>query len=200
MAHVAKEKLKYLKDKLKVWNKEVYGILDINIDGLVRDMNVMEEEADNEEWEREKCMRLSSEFWSTLHHKESFLAQKAKVDWIQQGDGNTRFFHNMVKYRERRNQIEMIKVGDSWVSDVGEIKEEVRRHLGGQFKEIRFARPTLDGINFKIISEDEADFLVSPFSIEEVKEAVWSCEGNKSLGPDSLNFTFIKSCWGMIKK
>lgn len=78
----------------------------------------------------------------------------------------------MVKYRERRNQIEMIKVGDSWVSDVGEIKEEVRRHFGSQFKEVRFARPTLDGINFKKISEDEADFLSSLFSIEEVEEVV----------------------------
>lgn len=75
MAHVVKEKLKYLKDKLKVWNKEVYGFLDVNIDGLVRDLNVMEEGADNEEeWDGEKWTRLNSEFWSTLHHKESLLA------------------------------------------------------------------------------------------------------------------------------
>lgn len=27
-----------LKEKLRVWNKEVFGILDLNIDGLVKDM------------------------------------------------------------------------------------------------------------------------------------------------------------------
>lgn len=27
-----------------------------------------------------------------------------------------------------------------------------------------------------------------------------SCEGNKSLGPDGFNFTFIKSCWNTIKE
>lgn len=44
MAHIVKEMLKYLKDKLKVWNREVYRILDISIEGLIRDLNVMEDE------------------------------------------------------------------------------------------------------------------------------------------------------------
>lgn len=41
--------------------------------------------------------------------------------------------------------------------------------------------------------------MTSPFSIEEVEEAIWSCEGNKSPGPDGFNFNFIKSCWSTIK-
>lgn len=40
---------------------------------------------------------------------------------------------------------------------------------------------------------------MTPFTMEEVKEAVWSCESNKSSGPDEFNFTFIKSCWNTIK-
>lgn len=52
-----------------------------------------------------------------------------------------------------------------------------------------FVRPNLDGIYFKEISEAESEFLAAPFSMEELEEAVWSCEGSKSLGPDRFNFT-----------
>lgn len=35
--------------------------------------------------------------------------------------------------------------------------------------------------------------------MEEVEEAVWSCKGDKILGPDGFNFNFIKSCRGFLK-
>lgn len=34
--YVVKENLTMLKEKLRTWNKEVFGILDLNIQGLVR--------------------------------------------------------------------------------------------------------------------------------------------------------------------
>lgn len=46
----------------------------------------------------------------------------------------------------------------------------------------------------------QADLLTAPFSLEEVKDAVWSCGEHKSPGPDGFNFTFIKVCWDTIKE
>ncbi|CAJ2644735.1 unnamed protein product [Trifolium pratense] len=40
---------------------------------------------------------------------------------------------------------------------------------------------------------------MAPFSSEEVKEAIWSSDGNKCPGPDGFNFTFLKACWDIIK-
>ncbi|KAJ9564448.1 hypothetical protein OSB04_000414 [Centaurea solstitialis] len=34
--------------------------------------------------------------------------------------------------------------------------------------------------------------------IKEIKEAVWSCNGSKALGPDGLNFNFIKQFWPIL--
>ena len=42
--------------------------------------------------------------------------------------------------------------------------------------------------------------LVSIFSEEEVRDAIWGCDSSKSLGPDGFNFGFIKSCWDILKK
>lgn len=137
---------------------------------------------------------MNTDFWAGLHHKEGLLAQKSRVSWIQQGDGNTIFFHNMVKLRQRKNHIELLKVGEGWISGVEEIKEKVRRHFSCQFKDENVERPNLDGVQFQRITKTEAELVTVPFTTEEVREAVWSCEGNKSPGPDEFNFTFIKSC------
>lgn len=46
-AHVVKE-------SLKVWNKEVFGIQDLNIESVVKELNTLEEEGGaEEEWDCE---------------------------------------------------------------------------------------------------------------------------------------------------
>lgn len=79
-------------------------------------------------------------------------------------------------------------MGDQWLSGVAEIKEEVRRHFSSQFKEEKSVRPTLDGVQFKSISSLESERLIEDFTMEEVKEAVWSCEGDKSSGAGWIQF------------
>lgn len=41
-AFVVKEKLKLVKGKFKVWNKEVFGWLDLKIENIVSEMNDMD--------------------------------------------------------------------------------------------------------------------------------------------------------------
>lgn len=41
--------------------------------------------------------------------------------------------------------------------------------------------------------------LEATITLEEVKEAVWGCEGSKAPGPDGVNFNFIKHHWDLLK-
>lgn len=50
------------------------------------------------------------------------------------------------------------------------------------------------------MSESDAGRLELEFSMEELKEAVWACGGDKSPGPDGINFKFIKSFWELLKE
>lgn len=41
--------------------------------------------------------------------------------------------------------------------------------------------------------------LISSFTEDEVREAVWSCDSSKSPGPDGFNFAFVKEFWEILK-
>ena len=60
-------------------------------------------------------------------------------------------------------------------------------------------RPTLDGVAFKTIDNQQNDTLVRCFQEEEIRKAVWDCGSEKSPGPDGLTFKFIKQFWNIIK-
>nr|GEX27870.1 hypothetical protein [Tanacetum cinerariifolium] len=53
---------------------------------------------------------------------------------------------------------------------------------------------------FKNLSDVEISLLDSPFSCEEIKEAVWNYGGEKSPGPDGFTFKFIKHHWDSVSK
>ena len=55
--------------------------------------------------------------------------------------------------------------------------------------------PTLDGVLFSSLSEEDAGGLTIPFSDDEVKRVVLESDGNKSPGPDGFNFSFFKRLW-----
>lgn len=88
---------------------------------------------------------------------------------------------------------------DNWVEGVTGVKSGVVSCFKTLYSDISRLRPTLDGIDFNNIASDDSVVLTAPFSIDEIKEVVWSCEGDTSPGPDGFNFTFIKTFWEFIK-
>lgn len=132
--YVFKEKLKMLREKLRVWNKEVFGFLDLNIKNIVNEINALDElvgGSNCQEVERRK--ELSSLFWHQVQAKESLIKQKARCRWIAEGDANTRYFYACVRGRRRRNQIVALKKGEAWIEGVEDIKNEVKSHFQNFF-------------------------------------------------------------------
>ncbi|KAK2445049.1 hypothetical protein QL285_016023 [Trifolium repens] len=201
-AFVLKEKMKRLKLALKKWNRDVFGIIDLSIDSTVKELNDLEDQLANGDIDpaffnsKEKVRQ----FWEQLHSKESLLRQKSRTKWCQEGDSNSRFFHATIKGRRRRNQITMLKKGTDWIEGVDEIKNLAHDHFSNQFTEDYTSRPFLQGVGISSLSTDDNDLLLAPFAEEEVKETIWSCDGNKSLGPDGFNLNFFKSCWAIVKQ
>ncbi|KAM1365807.1 hypothetical protein ACFX1X_044484 [Malus domestica] len=53
--------------------------------------------------------KLTANLHTILKQEETMWAQKAKVNWRQLGDKNTRFFHTMTTIRKKRNEIVRVK-------------------------------------------------------------------------------------------
>lgn len=78
--YMLKEKKKLLKEKLKWWNKEVFGIIDLKIDKIVEDINALDNiVAEGGQIDVEGRKLLSVQFWNHLHARESLLLQKSRA-------------------------------------------------------------------------------------------------------------------------
>jgi hypothetical protein len=123
------------------------------------------------------------------------------VKWVKEGDSNSKFFHESIKRRRRRrNQLVALKDSDRWVQGVKDVKGLVRNFFENNFRERWGIRPNLNnGIQFQSLSAEDNLLLMSPISIEEVKEVIWNSDGNKCPRPDGFNFKFLQACWDIIK-
>lgn len=59
-------------------------------------------------------------------------------------------------------------------------------------------RPSLRGIDFNKMSHEDNLAFVCLISEEEIKKAIWSCDGNKSPSPNGFNLSFIEECWDIV--
>nr|GFA45866.1 RNA-directed DNA polymerase, eukaryota [Tanacetum cinerariifolium] len=69
-----------------------------------------------------------------------------------------------------------------------------------KFEDNSTPRPQFTSNLFKKISELDGSLLDAPFSLDEIKNAVWDCGGGKAPGPDGFTFKFIKRYWETIGK
>ncbi|GLT59681.1 hypothetical protein SLA2020_324880 [Shorea laevis] len=198
-----KEKLKMLKKELRIWNKEVFGVIDNRIEEaketikLIDEKNDMGQISEMEKNNRETSFRQLQE-WADK--KSNLMFQKARQRWLKEGDSNSKYFHSCVARRRSQNSLSGIVQNGRWMDGVQEVKTAVKDFFKEKFREDSWNRPVLEGISFNKISEEENAMLVAEFAEEEIKEAVWNCGGSKSPGPDGFNFNFIQRMWSTLKK
>ncbi|KAI5447832.1 hypothetical protein KIW84_015326 [Lathyrus oleraceus] len=203
---ILKEKLLAVKSKLKSWNKEVFGLLDLNVEKAVGALNsldlVVADLAEDGFVDSLRSNRemATKEVWNSMLLRDNFLHQKARCNWIRLGDSNSKFFHSVMKGRFRRNNIVSLVTSRGRLEGVEEIKSEIFNHFKSRFTEPMEDRPTLDGLNFNVLSVEDRDLLEAPFQVDEIKEIVWLSDCDKSPGPDGFPLGFLKKCWNFVKE
>lgn len=198
------EKLKLLKISLRRWNCEVFGWMDLKVkDGVERindlDNLMVANFGNNNEVLVKDRRETSNEVWQNLLMKESMLRLKSRQLWLKDGDRNSRFFHNSIKDRNRKNSISVLEGVNGRVEGVDDVKREVKNHFENYFKEESHNRAVSDGLNLFRLSDADKYGLELPFSEEEIKLAVWDCDGSKSPGPDGFTLEFFQFFWELVK-
>ncbi|KAK5784829.1 hypothetical protein PVK06_039368 [Gossypium arboreum] len=188
------EKLKKLKGVLRKWNREERYTLDRRfneIESRIRCLDEYSDVRDLFELELEELKILYLELRVFSRFKESIWRQKSRMTWLKVGDSNTTFFHRAVKFKAKRKTVYGMKIGNEWLSDPKVLKVKMFNFFRNHFS-CHSRKWSMDlELNFKRLRDIDIASLERPFSMKEIKEAVWSCDENKAPGPDGFNLCFF---------
>lgn len=73
--------------------------------------------------------RCTAELFRALNWKECLLHQKAKSQWLKEGDANTKFFHSRINRRLKLLSIEGLQINNVWTESIEGVKNGVFRHF-----------------------------------------------------------------------
>ena len=82
--------------------------------------------------------------------------------------------------------------------------ESITKEILLYFKKLYSSPPgeflRVEGIDWSPISEESASRLDSPFSEEEIFNAIFQLDRDKASGPDDFTIAVFQDCWDVIKE
>ncbi|KAJ0475516.1 putative RNA-directed DNA polymerase [Helianthus annuus] len=195
-------KLKWVKRRLKEWVFDKKSELDSSYNAKLKrleELETMAEQRNLDQDELEERMGCKTFITESDRLKTMDLQQKSRVRWAKEGDENTRYFHGVINANTSSNRIHGLHIDGVWVADPPLVKDHVFSFFADKFVEPLHARPVLQCPYLAQLSNEEANALVCPFTLSEIKNAVWECDGDRAPGPDGINLKFIKRFWNELE-
>ncbi|GJU49824.1 hypothetical protein Tco_1219379, partial [Tanacetum coccineum] len=131
--------------------------------------------------------------------QERFLKQRAKVQWLKEGDNNSAFFHKAVKSRVSRSRIDVVSNSEGVLFENDQVPIAFTTHYEVFLGQPGVTQPldTLGLFPTKLTGND-ALYMVRNVSEVEVKDAMFSMGNEKSPGPDGYTAAFFKDAWDVV--
>jgi len=142
---------------------------------------------------------FTKDLFSLSRMNSSICWQQSRMEWLREGDANSKFFHGIMSSRKRINAIPFFLVICVMIKDVDNVRNAVFSHFSTHYKSVNVECPSMGNVQFRALSYREGAGLIRPFSVEELKAAVWDCDSYKYPGPDGISLGFIKKNWDILK-
>ncbi|XP_060211851.1 uncharacterized protein LOC132639423 [Lycium barbarum] len=129
-------KLKNMRKALSQWSRATFGDIFQKISNLQEVIKVHEGlfEENPTLQNRVKLRHVEAELTRVYALVEEYWKQKAGMEWFQDGDRNSKLFHNYVNGRRKRLQLKRIQNNQGqWLDDEYDIAEEALRFFQDQF-------------------------------------------------------------------
>ena len=125
-----------MKDKICTWNKTDFGNIFENKKRLVLELTTIQQKGMEFGWDidlKEEKKDLDAQLEVRERQEDIFWKQKSRIKWLQEGEKNTKLFHNSVVHNRLGMKIHKIKRANR--TQV-ETREEVEEELSSYFKGI----------------------------------------------------------------
>eukprot|EP00253_Pinus_taeda_P007926 PITA_07926 len=204
--HTFQLRLKEMKHKIRKWNKEDFGNIFEEKQKLERAMEEVQQQNILEGRNDERCKeesRLISQLEERRKQEEILWKQKSRINWLREGERNTRFFHQAMIQHRQRNRIFSIKneAGEKIIEQEGieqvlsdyhkGILSESLDDRGAEINQICKEIP-------KMITEEQNRGLMCTATLAEVEEVVMNMKKGKAPGPDGFTAEFYQAGWQFL--
>ncbi|XP_057428997.1 uncharacterized protein LOC130722320 [Lotus japonicus] len=144
--------------------------------------------------------RLWTDYETILRSEELYWAQQAKINWLNLGDRNTKFFHQSTIARQQRNKVEaLLNEEGEWTYDSVNLKRLIVNYFKSLFSTDQGLPYSLcSSSSFPKLSGLESTEMMKLVTHGEVKKAFFSIGNLKSPGPDGFHAVFFKQNWDLI--
>jgi hypothetical protein len=143
---------------------------------------------------------LKNEIHKLLEKDELQWKQRAKMDWLREGDQNTKFFHACVRQRQCRNRIEKIEDESGHVcTSQADVDQAFVKYYDNLFSTTGAGNITecVRSIGCTVTSEMNAQ-LTATFTSDEVHQALCQMAPLKAPGPDGFSASFFQQNWATV--
>ncbi|XP_075497307.1 uncharacterized protein LOC142534253 [Primulina tabacum] len=170
-------KLKRLKSHLKWWNKSVFGDLFAKLAEAEQAVRIAEAdcEAAPSDLHWTSLSNCNADLARVTAMEADFWRQKAACRWLEDGERNTKLFHNMVKKKRVANKIFRIWDNGSCITSPELIQQSGAAFFQNLLTGDPFVLSCPDFSDFPLVISDlENANIAAPPSLEEVRATVFS--------------------------
>ncbi|XP_039117657.1 uncharacterized protein LOC120253385 [Dioscorea cayenensis subsp. rotundata] len=184
-AFVVAKKLAGLSERLRRWAKVCFGSIKLkklNLLHEVEKLDVLKEARNLSLGELAQELHLLNSLEDIRKQEEINWRQRSRLQWLQEGDENTKFFHSMANGRKCRNLIPGFFHESRLISNPKAVGRMFVNRFQQQFGSKRTWRLKVD-LSKLLAHKRHVDLtgLDRPFTMIEVKDAVFSLGGIKPL-------------------
>ncbi|KAJ9682407.1 hypothetical protein PVL29_018343 [Vitis rotundifolia] len=190
-SYILDAKLRALKNILKIWNKEEFGLIETKKGEALRQVEYWDD--------KEKCAALNLEECEARSEARASYKSwvlREEISWRQK---SREFFHRMANAHSRRNWLSKLKVNGCWHSEENNLKNSVVGAFQKLYSDEEGWRPNIDGLSFMELDSSEAERLEIPFSEEEVFATLSDLGKDKASELDGFTMAFWIFCWEVVK-
>ncbi|XP_074318485.1 uncharacterized protein LOC141655295 [Silene latifolia] len=197
------KKLKALKGELRNLNNSCFSDVELRASQAIINLEKiqlqLEEEYDRTDLIADEVQALEEvRYWSKA--RDSFLQQKAKTQWLSEGDSNTAYFHSAIKSRTRNKIVQIEDQRGNLCTDTVSIQRaflNFYQDLLGSQKGTEQVRSTVLQTG-PFCNEGHIASLLTPVTKEEIKGVVFAIPKDKAPGPDGYTSGFFRDSWDIV--